>query len=158
MSHLKLIKLLYLADRKALITWGRPVTFDWYYSMPHGPVLSFTLDRINADRDPARPSYWHTYISEVVNNEVALLKEAPVDQLSAAEEQLVDEIFTEHGSKSRWDLVELCHNLPEWQDPQGSSLPIHIRTILGSEGFSESDIDEIEEVLQAEASAHEILE
>jgi hypothetical protein len=47
MNHMKLIKLLYLADRRALVQWGRPITFDYYVSMPHGPVLSFTLDRLN---------------------------------------------------------------------------------------------------------------
>ena len=45
MSHMKLIKLLYLADRRALVRWGRPITCDWYVSMPQGPVPSFTLDR-----------------------------------------------------------------------------------------------------------------
>lgn len=40
MSHMKLIKLLYLLDREAYVRWGRPVTYDTYVSMPHGPVLS----------------------------------------------------------------------------------------------------------------------
>jgi len=35
MNYMKLIKLLYLVDRTALIRWGRPVTFDSYCSMPH---------------------------------------------------------------------------------------------------------------------------
>jgi len=158
MSHLKLIKLLYLADRTALISWGRPITFDWYYSMSHGPVLSFTLDRMTSDRDAANPGYWRTYISEVHDNEVSLLvDQVPNDQLSEAEEQLLIRVFNEHGHKSRWELRDYCHNLPEWQDPQGSSLPIHIRTILSAAGFEDVDIEEIEEDFRAEASAHEML-
>jgi len=158
MSHLKLMKLLYLADRSALITWGRPITFDWYYSMPHGPVLSFTLDRMTSDPDSANPSYWHTYISEIKDNEVSLLcEQVPNDQLSEAEEQLLVRVFEEHGHKNRWQLRDYCHDLPEWQDPQGSSLPIHIRTILSAAGFDDADIEEIEESFDAEASAHEVL-
>src|SRR5687768_11865188 len=70
LNHMKLIKLLYLADRKALVQWGRPITFDWYVSMPHGPVLSFTLNKINESAEPNRPSYWHQFISERSNHEV----------------------------------------------------------------------------------------
>ena len=44
MSYMKLIKLLYLADREALSRWGRPITTDKYVSMDKGPVLSRVLD------------------------------------------------------------------------------------------------------------------
>jgi len=157
MSHMKLIKLLYLSDREALIRWGRPITFDWYYSLRHGPVLSFTLDIINADPDPCNPSYWNRYISERREHEVWLLNGAPKDQLSAAEEELLDEIFRKFGHMSQWELRDYSHNLPEWHDPQGSSLPIEIRDILLAEGRSDPEIQEIEDVLRAEASADEMI-
>ncbi len=157
MNHMKLIKLLYLSDRKALVNWGRPITFDWYFSLKHGPVLSFTLDMINSDADPEEPSYWHRYISERVGNEVTLLGEVPKDQLSAAEEELLNDIFAKYGRLNQWQLRDLTHDLPEWRDPQGSCLPINIRDILLSEGMDEGDIREIEEALQAEESADEIL-
>lgn len=43
MSYMKLIKLLYLADREALLQWGRPITTDRYVSMNRDPVLSRIL-------------------------------------------------------------------------------------------------------------------
>jgi len=86
MSHMKLIKLLYLAERQAILRWGRPITFDWYVSMPHGPVLSFTLDKINDAAPLDGSSYWHRHISERKGYEVTLLGKAPNDQLSRAEE------------------------------------------------------------------------
>ena len=52
MSYMKLIKLLYLADREALLRWGRPITFDAYVSMDRGPVLSSVLDLINGGTAP----------------------------------------------------------------------------------------------------------
>ena len=48
LNHMKLMKLLYLADRRALIQWGRPITFDWYVSMPHGPSCCSQTPRVCA--------------------------------------------------------------------------------------------------------------
>ncbi len=158
MSHMKLIKLLYLADREALIRWGRPITFDWYFSLPHGPVLSFTLDKINEEPDPSGPSYWHQIISERMGHEISLATdEVPNDQLSPAEEDLLREIFEKFGHMSQWDLRDYSHQLPEWRDPEGSHLPIEIRDILFGEGMSTEDVKEIEEALHAEASADDLL-
>lgn len=47
MDYMKLIKLLYLADRHALIHWERPITGGSYFLTKHGPVLNNVLDLIN---------------------------------------------------------------------------------------------------------------
>ena len=39
-----LIKALFLADRSHLNEWGRPVTYDNYVAMTHGPVPSLAYD------------------------------------------------------------------------------------------------------------------
>jgi len=157
MSHLKLIKLMYLVDREALVRWGRPVTHDSYFSMPHGPVLSFTLDRIN-EPEGSEGAYWHTLIGPKQDNEVSLVTEdVPADQLSPAEEELIDRIFAEYGQMSRWQLRDVTHRLPEWQDPRGSSVRIDPADILRHEGFPEEDINEIAEELEESAIADAIL-
>jgi len=46
LNYMVLIKLLYLADREALVRWGRPITFDTYYTMKYGPMLSNVHDLI----------------------------------------------------------------------------------------------------------------
>ncbi|MCA1791519.1 MAG: SocA family protein [Thioalkalivibrio sp.] len=155
MSHLKLIKLLYLVDRESLIRWGRPVTHDSYFSMPHGPVLSFTLDRINQP-EYSPGAYWHTVVAGKQNNEVRLVSDAvPNDHLSEAEEQLIDEIFARFGYMTRWQLRDYTHTLPEWRDPDGSSRPIDPADILRTAGFSEDDIravaSELEEARLADS-------
>lgn len=145
MSHLKLIKLLYLIERESLTRFGAPFTYDSYVSMPHGPVLSATLDRIN-ERPMYEGGYWDQYITPKQNNEVALRDpgNTPNDQLSRAEEALIDEIFRTYGHLGRWDLVKLTHDLPEWADPHGSSLPIDPADILLSEGYTEEDVVEMQ--------------
>ncbi len=52
MSFMKLINLLYLADRSALLQWVRPITTDSYVSMDRGPVLSRVLDLATVEELP----------------------------------------------------------------------------------------------------------
>lgn len=153
LNHMKLIKLLYLVERTSLVRFGRPITYDWYYSLPHGPVLSLTLNKINEIPEPGHETYWHRYISERKGHEVALRDGVPSDQLSPAEEKLIDEIHAQFGQMSEWQLRDYSHTLPEWQDPDGSRLPIEIRNILLADGLSEEDVSEVEENIRAEASA-----
>jgi uncharacterized phage-associated protein len=156
MSYLKLIKLLYLADREALLRWGRPITTDRFVSMDRGPLLSRLLDLVTDGDDPGTPCIWAEHIGAPANYEVALKSEAGVDELSEAEIELLDRIFQEHGGKNRWELVRLTHGLAEWKDPQGSAIPISVRDILKAGGKSETEIaaieDELEDVAMAETA------
>ncbi len=155
MSYLKLIKLLYLADRAALLSWGRPISTDRYVSLDRGPVLSRVLDLVTDGGDPGTPSTWSASIAAPSNYEVALKGEPELDELSDAEVALLENVFAEHGRKSRWELVEFTHTLPEWIDPHGSAVPIDYRDILRAGGKSPLEIaaveDELGELAQADA-------
>jgi uncharacterized phage-associated protein len=151
MHYLKLLKLLYLADRKALLELGRPISYDRFVSMPHGPVLSRTYDLIVGEPDPEQPSYWHQVISEPEGYKVALVGQAPRDQLSRAEEEILDQVFAQFGHWGRWRLAHYTHTLPEYRDPQGSSLPIEIRDVLLGQGVSPEDATAIWDELVADS-------
>jgi len=144
MSYLKLIKLLYIVDREALIRWGRTVTTDRHVSMPKGPVVSQIYDLITWDQPPGEETFWRKHISAPENFEVELNHDPGDEELSLAEENLIDEVFNEHGRKSRWELVKLTHDLPEWQDPNGGSLPITYRDILRAADKTEAEIAAVE--------------
>ena len=140
-NYMKLVKLLYLVDREALNRWGQPVTFDDYFSMDHGPVLSRTLDLINEGARPGRSSYWHEHISPPEDYFVTLLRSAGTDKLSDAEIDLIREVHEQCGHMDKWELVDLLHEmLPEWIDPQGSSAPIAYEDILTAVGKDESEV------------------
>src|SRR2546426_8827697 len=79
MSYMKLIKLLYLADREALLRWGRPISTDRYVSMDRGPVLSRILDLATDGEDPGTPSIWASSIAAPSNYEVHLKDDAGLD-------------------------------------------------------------------------------
>lgn len=156
MSYLKLIKLLYLVDREALLRWGRPVTTDRYVSMTHGPVVSRIYELIREELPPGERSVWREYISEPCNYEVHLQAETGDGELSLAEENLIDEIFRQHGHKSRWELVAYCHTLPEWEDPQGSAFPIEFKDILKAGGKTELEIEALQDELESLAVAQSL--
>jgi len=147
MSYMKLIKLLYIADREALARWGRPITTDSYVAMKHGPVLSCVLNLItDPDRDE---TFWAKHISEPEQFSVKLKAETPGDQLSEAEDELLDEVSAKFGHLNRWKLVDMVHTFPEWKDPQGSALRIEYADILRAQNKKPEEISAIENELNA---------
>ena len=154
--YLKLLKLLYIADREALRRWGIPVSHDNYVAMDHGPVLSQTYNLI---RDGGS-RLWSEHISAPFGDyEIRLVGDKPESQkLSQAEEALLDEIFDRYGKANRWDLVDETHKFPEWHDPHGSSVPIDIRDILVALGEPEEEVEAIVAELEYERQLNERLE
>jgi uncharacterized phage-associated protein len=157
MEYLMLLKLLYLADREALLKWERPITYDNYSSMDKGPVLSNTYNIIKAVL-PDRREIWNKYISVARRYCVHLIDEAPkIKKLSQAEIDLLNNIYDRYGKMNRWDLVKYTHTLPEYKDPHGSSIPIKFNDLLGVLGYGKEDIERITAEMQAEAEIDSIL-
>ncbi len=162
MSYMKLIKLLYLADRASLLRYGKPITMDLWCSMIHGPVLSNVLNLIT---DPSRvdsTGSWAGLISPPLGDqEVALLKaEIPNDRLSQAEEKVVVDIFHRYGEMNRWDLVELLHKgevAPEWKEvAKGARVPISIQDILITETDHEEALSAESELISLAGSRQRV--
>lgn len=157
MSYLKLIKLMYLIDREALLRWGRPVTFDNFVSMDNGMVLSQTYDLIMGGNRLGVDELWRRFISAPQGYEIALEREPEFDELSKAEVELIEAVFERFGRLGRWDLVEFTHTLPEWTDPKGSSLPVDYKQVLKAGDKSEQEIFEILSDLEEEAMFEHML-
>ena len=153
MHYMKLIKLMYIIDRTALIDWGRPLTYDSYVSMKHGPVLSATLDLINEGPYGLSESPWHQVITRAADPYCVTLQGEPqTDELSDAEEQLVAQVYKKYGYMNRYRLRDILHEvLPEWHDPQGSSIPIEYRDILIAGKKTPAEIAEIESEIESVA-------
>lgn len=163
MSYMKLIKLLYLADRTSLLRFGKPITMDRWYSMKLGPVLSNVLNLIT---DPSRvdsTGTWAQFISPPLGDrEVSLLVEnIPNDRLSLAEEKIVSQVFERYGGINRWDLVELLHKgevAPEWKEPpMGSRIPISLHDVLTTEmDHEEAELAESELLSMVRTGHHAV--
>jgi hypothetical protein len=138
MHHLKLVKLIYLLDREALLRWGLPVTNDVYFSLPHGPVPSGVLDLILSE-----DGFWAQHISGPHEYVVTLQDETGNDELSEAEEALIDELSDRYRTWDRFKLRDYTHTLPEWENPGSGRLPIRIEDILKAGGKSPEQIEAI---------------
>ena len=149
MAHLKLIKLMYLADREALNEFGFPITGDRAVSMDNGPVLSRTLNLINGLVESGEDG-WEAWISDRENHEVALRDRAgaseALDEISKAELDVLENMWKQFGHMSKWQIRDYTHDhCPEWQDPQGSSAPISFERIFTALGRSKDEAAQLAE-------------
>jgi hypothetical protein len=161
MNYTKLIKLMYIIERESIIRWGYPVTFDDYYSLDCGPILSNTLDNIKGTTYSEHPSKeWDIHITRYGKYSVRLKLEANPKKLNRAELKLIDEMYGKFGHMTWQQLIDWSHdknNINEWENPEGGRLPIDIRTIMKEGGFSKEDIDEIFEDIEVSQSIRELL-
>lgn len=145
MSYLKLMKLMYLADREAINRFNRPISDDSMVSMKHGPVLSRTLDlmkqRIQSDD-------WSQWITKPTHEfdlslEIEVKDWDVLDELSIADLSVLEAIWQEFGHLNRFQLRDYTHqHLPEWQDPGHSSQPIDAHKLLQALGRNEHQANE----------------
>lgn len=133
MPYLKLMKLLYLSDREAMSRFGESISGDRMVSMPHGPVLSQTLNLIKGGSE--QPDGWEQWISGEANYEVATrhpkAERDDFDLLSDIEVEILTRTWNDFGHMDQWALVNYTHdNCSEWCDPNGSSYPISEETLF----------------------------
>jgi uncharacterized phage-associated protein len=137
---LKVIKLVYLADRESIKRFGFPILDEPRFSMPHGPVNSVTYSHIQGEYD-LEACGWSQYLSDRENHQVSVQKDAPAnyDELSDADAECLDEVWEKFGHMNKWQLRDWTHspsNIPEWENPNGSSSPIPIERIMLALGIA----------------------
>lgn len=144
MPLLKLIKLIYLAERLSFGRYGEPLVGDRLVSMNHGPVLSRVYDLMKGTSHSSERG-WNAYISARHGHNVSLLNSANVTTpetdllaLSDSDLEILQETWDQYGQTDRFDLVEYLHeNMPEWEYPNGSSRPITYDRLFSALGYSE---------------------
>ncbi len=138
LNYVKLLKLMYLADRAMLTRHGKPITYDRWVSMQHGPVLSATYDCIKGRSEGEWAGHLRT-----TDYDVQITGDPGCDDLSPAELNVIDDTYRRYGAVGTWKLRDMTHELKEWQDPGGSSRPISYREILEDDGLSSDEVETI---------------
>jgi uncharacterized phage-associated protein len=157
MKYLGLLKMLYIADRVALKRMEQPITGDHYVSMDYGPVLSGVYDLIKGKPvDNALP-LWSKFISPRNETHVSLLGDPGDEDLCEEEEEIIQQVYKAFGHLDPFHVAEWTHDLPEWQDPHGSAIPITVEDILKNVGKSDEEIVEIQQEATREAYLDEVL-
>ena len=133
LTKYKISKLLFLADKYHLVTYGRIITGDKYSAIPYGPIPSRTLNLLNAVlndnlRDPEslllsqavvldRTFSYPRFCAERVVNE---------DQLSQSDLLALDKVVAEYGQMGFGELKLITHEMyaykQAWSErPRGSN-------------------------------------
>lgn len=153
---LKLMKLLYLTERKSFEMFHTPIIGDSLVSMKNGPVLSLTLDRINHGSE--KKTYWDQFISDRKDHDLALKVDVPIQsdddllELSDNDITVLKQIWFEFGDKNQWDLVDYTHDFcPEWRNPGSSMYPIGYKDLFKALNFSQELSNEIIDQLESQA-------
>ena len=148
MNYIKLLNLMYLADRRAFVESGYPITGARMVSMDRGPMLSEVYAQITWG-DEAETS-WSQAITSPANFSVSVREEGGRFQyLSDYDEEVLSQVFDEYGDWDERTLVRFTHTLPEWKDPDGSSLPIDMRIILEEAGKSSEEIQDVAALVES---------
>jgi len=161
MREIRLVKFMYMVERRAIEAWGYPLTWDKLASLPHGPVQSSVLNLAN-QTVPTHDgtNYWRTHIRLEKHRNwrgklipwCVLDAEAEDETLSEEAISLIDDIYREFKDE---DIVQIVEDLPEHTDPKGSSIPIKLKDLLREIGSEdpEGDAKEIESL----AYVHKVL-
>jgi uncharacterized phage-associated protein len=157
MKYLGLLKMLYIADRIALQRMEQPITGGHYVSMDYGPVLSGVYDLIKGRPVEDALPLWSKFISPRKTNHVALLDDPGNEELCEEEEEIIQQVYQLFGHLDPFEVAEWTHDLPEWQDPHGSAIPISVEEVLKNLGKSDEEIEEIQQEFIREAYLDQVL-
>jgi len=146
MTRLRLLKLLYIADRRSLKETGAPILGSSLVALKHGPLHSEVLDLINGEH--VCEPLWSAYFLNEGRN-IELQVEPPVGLLSRHEIETLHKVSDELVQLSDWDVADITHGFEEWlknyPDPQeNTSRPIPFEDVIDAVGRS----DDKEAILQ----------
>jgi hypothetical protein len=166
-SIIDLLKMMYDAERTALLEWHRPITGDSFAALPKGIILSRTYNLIKREIMSTESDMvkWSQFFSPRDGNYVSLIAEPDYDFLSERERKALDKAFEEITKLilkyGRGNITNVLHRLwPEWKDPEKTcgkrSMPLELNDILSELIDDEQEVQkiclEIESVQSAKAA------
>lgn len=139
-DRLRLLKILYVADRELLVEAGRPLTGDRVVAMKKGPVLSTVYDLIKGKGGVAGAYAWDRAFArdgyEVVLNPAVWVGDG---ELTGEEEDKLRKLTERFHDMDSEDLSELTHTFREWLETfdtsrPSSSYPIEWESVIRAQG------------------------
>ena len=142
----RMLKIIYLFDRRSLVTTGTTITGDALDNLPHGGTPSRIYDNTKKERNPRfKDSVWLEYLTENSANMIGLKKkEFSTGELSEFERDLIRQTWEQFRKLSNSELYKLVHAFPEFKNPNGSSFRIDPEEILRHEGWTDAEIEAAE--------------
>lgn len=116
LNKMKAYKLMWLVDRYHLRQYGRTVTGDAYYAMPHGVVptdakhlLEDKLTRLSSNK-----GMLDAYIKVDSDYVYSAIAEPDMDVFSQSDVEAMDKVLEVFGGMDQYQLSDLSHQFPEW--------------------------------------------
>jgi uncharacterized phage-associated protein len=131
MSRLRLLKLLYIAEREMIAKTLRPMTGDRISAMDHGPVLSQTYDLIK--RNHLHSPQWDQYIAQRGPQDLSLIADPGVGRLSRLEIETLVQVSEHRRMMNDYDIAMETHDFAEWAKNKplpGGSMTIPLEDLL----------------------------
>jgi uncharacterized phage-associated protein len=155
-GRLRLLKLLYIADRISFEKTGSPILGSKIVAMRHGPVHSAVFDLIKGVHIDA-PT-WSRHFRNV-GRDVVLEEEPEVGRLSRFETELLNQVVDQRSDLSDWDVAEETHAFEEWQksypDPsENTSRPIPLEVLIAAVGRAADQAEIVQDMNDSEAFQH----
>ena len=151
-DRLRLLKLLYIADREALKQRGVPILGGLMVAMKHGPLHSEVYDLIKGSH--ASEAEWSACFQSQ-GNSISMIHDPGRMDLSPFEIDLLNSVTDQYQDVDTWELSELTHGFQEWINSfqKGTSRHIPSEQLLKALDFSH---EEIASIMQS-AESHALL-
>lgn len=147
----KAYKLLWIADRYHLRQYGRMITGDTYYALPHGPVPTDAKNLV--DGEPlhylaANQDYVDRYIKVKSKNKYRALEEPDLKVFSESDVDAMDKAYKEYGTWNCRQLEAFSHRYPDWKvyqdlisnEGEKDAHPIDVRLFFQNPEHDESPL------------------
>jgi len=138
MTRLRLLKLLYIADRESIAETFQPITGDDVVAMDHGPVLSKTYRLIRREPQPGN-AVWDKYIAQEGERNHVLIDQPGDGSLSEYEIRKLRAVSAVRRGMTDYEIADETHKFPEWsknQPPEGGRKDIPLRDVLDALGMA----------------------
>lgn len=119
-DKIKLVKLMYLADKYHVMNYGRTISGDTFCAVKHGPIGSQTMDVLEFDTlvlgdysNKAKTLFKHGrghsfLLAKACNPEsFTMLADSDIEAL--------DFVLDNFGKMNQWVIVRYTHELKEWK-------------------------------------------
>lgn len=157
MSSLRLLTLLYLADRENLKSVARPIIGNHFVATEDGPQHREVRELLTSI--PGEELSWSTYIHRD-GYVVELVEDPGALALSPQEIEVLTTLADRYRARNDVELVELTRQFPEWQRNHvvNSSVAISITDVLDALGWSAEDRASILEEFDDEERLERLLD
>jgi len=134
-NYTKLIKLIYIADRESIARWDHSLTWDEYWSLKEGPIVSGIMDRIRGTVRSQHATLWEQHI-RTEGYDVVIERDPGTSRLSTLEEALLSELTTKFKDYDWRAMIRHVHGFAEYKEPDSEDgrKPIYYSDILKAVG------------------------